>query len=263
MRKVLQIALIISLSGSLYAQELREVENNAFKCGEFLKYNIYYDSWLLNRFVAGIGTMKVSDQPVLVNGRETYHIEVTGNSVGVFNWFYKVRDRFETYLDTSAFIPWKFVRHTREGKFVLNDQVYFDHLNNYAQSSRNKKDIPEYVQDIVSVFYYMRTLDFDTTEVNDEYYMDFFLDDSVYVSRIVFLGRETVETGLGVFRCLKFKPQVAQGEVFQEPYPMVLWITDDENKIPVLGSSSVFIGRINIELIEYDGLLHGVAKRRK
>jgi hypothetical protein len=102
----------------------------------------------------------------------------------------------------------------------------------------------------------MRTLDYSDALPGDEFFIDFILDDSVYNSKIIFLGREIVETKLGKFRCLKFKPMVAQGEVFDEPYPMTLWVTDDKNRIPVLGSSAVIIGSIKLELVEVEGLRH-------
>jgi len=107
----------------------------------------------------------------------------------------------------------------------------------------------------------MRTYDFDTAEINDEYFMDFFLDDSLYHSKIIFLGRETVKTEFGKIECLKFKPQVAVGEIFQEPYPMELWVSDDENKIPIIGKSGVYIGSVTLELLDFRGLKWELEKR--
>ena len=117
------------------------------------------------------------------------------------------------------------------------------------------------MQDIVSAFYYMRTIDFTNAEPNQEYMLDFFLDDSAYVSKIVYLGKEIVETKFGKFRCLKFKPMVAQGEIFHEPYPMVLWVTDDRNKAPILVKSAVIVGSVKIELIKIEGLKYPMDAR--
>ena len=239
---------------TVYPQPLRTVTNTTFQGGEFLKYRVFYDSWLTSWLTAGFGTMKVDDTDKKFNGRDTWHITVEGKSNGIFNLFMKVNDRFESYMDREGLYSHEFIRHTREGKFRLDDEVHFDYDSLKATSRRAVKPIPPHLQDIVSAFYYMRNMDFDTAKVNDEYYLNFFLDDSVYHSRIIFLGREYVETALGRFRCLKFKPQVAKGEVFQDPYPMVLWVTDDRNHIPVLGKSAVYVGSIMIELIEYSGL---------
>jgi hypothetical protein len=232
----------------------RKVENETFLPGEFLKYRVFYDSWITSNLTAGYGTMEIDPELKMTNGRETYHITVTGNSAGLFNLFYKVRDRFETFVDTQGMMPLKFIRRTREGGYKRDDDVTFDHVRKTAQSKRHLKEITAYTQDIVSAFYYVRTWNFDTAEVNDAYYLDFFLDDSLYHSEIIFEGREWVNTDFGEIYCMKFKPKVAVGEIFQEPYPMELWVSDDRNKIPVLMRSAVFIGSVKIELVEYSGL---------
>lgn len=234
--------------------EFRKVENETFLPGEFLKYRVFYDSWMTANITAGYGTMEIDPLLITTNGRETYHITVTGNSTGLFSLFFKVRDRFETFVDCEGMMPLKFIRRTREGGYKRDDEVTFDHVRKIAQSKRALKEITTYTQDIVSAFYYVRILDFDTAEVNDAYYLDFFMDDSLYHSEIIFEGREWVDTEFGEIYCMKFKPKVAVGDIFQEPYPMELWVSDDQNKIPVLMRSAVFIGSVKIELVEYSGL---------
>ena len=253
---VLSFILILSLASThVFSQnEFRKVENETFLPGEFLKYRVYYDSWMTSNLTAGYGTMQIDTGLVMTNGRETYHITVTGNSAGLFTVFYKVRDRFETFMDREGMMPLKFIRRTHEGSYRRDDEVTFDQVRHIAQSRRDTEVIPPYTHDIVSAFYFVRTLNFDTAEINDAYYLDFFLDDSIYHSEIIFLGREWVDTGFGEIYCMKFKPKVAVGEIFQEPYPMELWVSDDRNKIPVLMRSAVFIGSVKIELIEYRGL---------
>lgn len=261
------ILFLLSISSVvIYAQAIdeanpRKVENISFNRGEFVRYRVYYDSWLTAWMTAGYGTMKVHEEPVVINERETYHIIVEGNSAGMFNWFYKVRDRFETFMDEEAMVPLKFIRRTREGSYVKDDDVIFDHGERYAQSRYKKKEIPLYVQDIVSAFYYLRNFEFDTAVANDEYFIDFWLDDSVYISRVIFEGREKIKTDYGEIMCMKFKPQVAVGEIFQQPYPMVLWVSDDKNKIPVLAKSGVFIGSVTIELHDYENLRYPLGQK--
>ncbi len=253
---IISLVLVnVTLSGQ---QALRTIGNDAFAPGETLKYRVFYDSWLTNWMTAGYGSMTISESDRQFYERKVYHIVVTGKSAGLFNLFYKVDDCFETYLDQEAIIPWYFIRRTKEGSYIFKDDVAFDQFEQKYKSSRMEKTIPPNLQDIVSAFYYMRTFDFDSAEVNDEYYLDFYLDDSIYTSRVIFLGREYIETKQGVFRCMKFKPQVAQGEIFQEPYPMVIWVTDDRNKIPVLIKSAVYVGSVSIELIKYSGLLYPI-----
>lgn len=255
-KAVAYIALfVLLLPAGMNAQELiRKVDEIPFQRGETGKYRVYYDSWITSGLSAGVGIISIKDDVKKFNGRNTFHLEVIGRSVGLFNWFFKVNDRFESYVDEEKIIPYHFIRRTQEGSFKYEDEVDFDHENGIAKSRRTEKAIPENVQDIVSAFYYMRTIDFTEAEAGDLFYLDFFLDDSAYVSKIIFEGREVVETHLGKFRCLRFKPMVAQGEIFQEPYPMTLWVTDDRNKAPVLGRSAVIVGSVKIELVEIEGL---------
>jgi hypothetical protein len=257
------ILLLLIFNGTFVAgqNDFRSVENNTFQRGEFLKYRVFYDSWITYWMTAGFGTIEVDPEPVKINGKNTYHITVNGNSANVFNVFFKVRDKFETFIDEEALIPYKFIRNTREGGYKKDDTVYFDHKARIAKSTRKVKEITPYVQDIVSAFYYVRTWNFDTAKVNDSYPIDFFLDDSLYHGEIIFLGREKVKTDFGKIMCLKFKPSVAVGEVFKDPYPMEMWVTDDKNKIPVLMKSAVFIGSVKIELVEYSGLRWAMGSR--
>jgi hypothetical protein len=232
----------------------RQVENNTFQRGEFLKYRVFYDSWITYWITAGYGTTEIAPEPVEISGKSTYHIIVNGSSANIFNVFFKVRDKFETFMDEEALIPYKFIRYTREGGYKKDDTIFFDHQSKTATSARKVKEITPGVHDIVSAFYHVRTWDFDTAEVNDSYSLDFFLDDSLYHGEIIFLGREKLNTDFGKIRCLKFKPRVATGEVFADPYPMEMWVSDDRNKIPLLMKSAVFVGSVKIELIEYRGL---------
>jgi hypothetical protein len=253
----LNLGIIFFLLFSLQVncqEQYRKAENNTFQRGEYLKYRVFYDSWITYWMTAGYGTIEVAREPVEVNDRKTYHITVEGKSANIFNVFFKVHDKFETFMDEEALIPHKFIRYTREGGYKKDDTVYFDHFGKKATSKRKVKDITTNVQDIVSAFYYVRTWNFDSAEVGDTYYMDFFLDDSLYHGEIIFQGRGKVKTDFGQISCLKFKPRVAVGEVFKDPYPMEMWVTDDKNKIPVLMKSAVFIGSVKIELVEYRGL---------
>jgi hypothetical protein len=210
---------------------------------------------------AGIATVTITDEHKKFSDRDTYHIIGTGRSTGMLDLFYKVRDRFETYIDEEALIPWLFIRRTKEGSYIRNDDVEFKHQTREAISRYSTKAIPENVQDIISAFYFARTFDFANAKSGDIFPFDFYLDDSVYISKVVFEGRDTIKIDLGTFSCLKFKPMVLVGEVFKEPYPMTLWVTDDRNLIPIMAQSAVIVGSVKMELISYDGLLNPLSSK--
>jgi len=244
-----------------FTDDLRSFDNRAFKRGEYLKYRVFYDSWVTSGLTAGIGTVRVLDENKKFHGRDTYHLEVIGRSVGLFNWFFKVRDKFESYVDTKTLAPWLFIRHTREGSFRKEDKVIFNQFENTAKSTTMERNVPPYVQDIVSAFFYMRNLPMTDLEQGDTLSVQFHLDDSVYNSKILFRGRQDIETKLGRFRSLVFQPKVARGEVFDTDYPMTLWVSDDRNHIPLLVESEVIIGAVKIELIDYNNLANPLTAR--
>lgn len=242
-------------------QPYRSVENSAFTRGEKLTFRVYYQSMLTGKVTAGEANLEVKKKSATKNGRESYHIVGTGHSKGAFNLFFKVNDRFETFVDEEAIIPWYFIRRTREGGYKKDDEVTFNQSKGIAVSRNAVKKIPPNSQDILSVFYYARTLDITGVMPNESFPLSFFLDDSLYVSKIVFLGREQIKTEVGTFNCLKFKPMVIKGDVFSEPYPMELWITDDKNRVPVMVSSAVIVGSVKMELISYEGLRNPITSK--
>lgn len=252
--RTLFLFLLLFIPSLLWSQPIRQMDNTAFGRGEKLTFRVYYQSLLTGKVTAGEANVEVRDKKVMKNNRPTYHIVGTGESKGAFNFFFKVKDRFETYIDEEGMFPWYFIRRTREGGYKKDDEVTFEQNSNLAISRNAVKRVPANIQDIVSVFYYARTLDITGVRPGDAFPLSFFLDDSVYVSKIIFLGREQITTESGTFNCLKFKPMVATGEVFKEPYPMQLWVTDDKNRIPVLVQSAVIVGSVKIELIAFEGI---------
>ena len=237
-----------------FSQELTPVNNTAFLPGEKFTFTVYYDSDITGKVMAGTASLEVGFRIHTIEGRDVYKAVGTGRSKGVFDFFFKVDDRFESYIDTEYMVPWRFIRHTREGDYKRDDEVKFNQFTGSASSSRTNRSIPKGTQDFISAFFYARTIDMTGLQPGDYFPMSFYLDDSLYVSRIYFEGRETVKTEAGTFRCMKFKPMVATGNVFSQPYPMNVWVTDDQYRMPVLVRSAVIVGSMKMELTGYQGL---------
>lgn len=229
--------------------------NNAFKVGEQLKYRVFYHSSLGN-FTAGEAIIEVKNWEEAPKNlpNNYYKIIGLGNSKGLFDLFFKVRDRFESYVDTQSLLPYYFVRRTREGKFKYDDEVTFDRQRGRAISRRNVKPITDDVHDLVSALFFMRTLDVADFDADSNYYLNFYLDDSLYQSVIKFKGRALIQTKWGMLPCLEIAPLMATGEVFSEKYPMSVWVTDDENHLPVLAESAVVVGSVRMELETFENL---------
>jgi hypothetical protein len=241
---------LLLISPSLYAQktEFRKIENNAFKLGEKLTFQVSYG------FVtAGIAEYSIP-KIVKIAGRDAYNVMFDVSSVSAFDPFYKVRDHYETYIDVDGLFPWRFEQHIREGGYSRDFSAFFDQRRGKAKTTEGSYDIPKYVNDIVSAFYLARTFDYSKMKEGDKVHLENFYKDKVYPLDVVFRGRETVSVKAGKFKCIILEPLVQEGGLFKSEGSIVVWLTEDQLKIPVKVRTKVLIGAINAELMGYSGL---------
>jgi hypothetical protein len=250
LKKVLITTAIFTLfSTSNFSQDdFRKIENKAFKEGEKLTFDIKYG------FVtAGIAVMQVQ-KIKRISGRNAFYITFEVNSVPSFDWIYKVRDRYETYLDVEGLFPWRFEQHIREGSFSRDFSAFFDHRKGIAKTSKGQFDVPLYVNDILSAFYIARTFNYSEMKVDDIIPMKNFYKDKVYDLNVKYLGKERITVDAGTFDCIVVEPLVQEGGLFKSEGSIVIWLTDDDLKIPVKVKTKVVVGSIDAELTKYEGL---------
>lgn len=253
--KQLFILVLSFFTITISAQSYRNVDNKAFDTGEKLTYDIAFSSLLTGNMTAGKLTLEVMPDKKTVTNRSAFHVVAQGNSTGFIEFFYKVNDRFESYIDEKAIVSLKFIQRKRENNYKKNDTMYFNQLERKAKSSQKEFDIPANAHDMVSALYFARTLEFDKIAKGSSFNIPFVIDDSVYHSKIIFIGRQIVKTKMGEFSCFAFKPMVATGKVFDQKYPMTFWVTDDSNHIPVLIESKLSVGKARIEITSCQGIL--------
>jgi hypothetical protein len=238
--------------------ELKPHANNAFTYGEKLKYRVHY-----GLLTGGYADFEVSDKPQTYNNRPVYHIKVSGRSTGVVDAMFKVRDEFESFLDTEALVPWKAVKNVQEGNYKSMDVIIFDHRRRLAQSNKGQLTIPEGTKDIISSIYYARSLNMENAQPGDVFPVTFYLDHKNYEFRFKYIGRETIKIGAGKFKAIKVKPQVIEGRVFKDQEAITLWVSDDENKVPLLAQSEIWVGSLKAELVESQGLKNPLSSKLK
>ncbi len=235
---------------------LRTLHHNAFRPGERLRYIVHY-GWIN----AGEAVVELKESDRKIMGRKIWHAVGKGRSLGAFSAFYKVDDHYETYFDAEGVFPWVFIRRVNEGGYKFSqDYLYMQHRREVSTQRNQVHKVPGSVQDILSAFYYARTIDFTNAKPGDVYTVECFLDDELWPLRMQYLGKETIKLRTGKYRCLKFQPVVQEGRIFKGNNDLNVWITDDGNKIPVLAQAKVLVGSIKMELSEYEGLAHPIAK---
>lgn len=254
LKKFIVIALTL-ISYSLQAQQLRSLTNNAFKKGEVITYRVHYG------FIdAGTARLEVLNEEKKYGDRDAFHIVGTGKSRGAFDWFFKVRDRYETFIDAQAIVPWVFLRRVDEGGYKINQNYVFNPYQKKVIADGTSFSTPENVQDMLSSFYYSRCIDYSKAKEGDIFTIPSFVDNEIFEMKIKYIGRETIETDLGTFKCIKFRPVVQKGRVFKKEEDLNVWITDDDNHIPVRAQAEILVGSIKMDLESYSGLASPISK---
>jgi hypothetical protein len=227
------------------------IRNSSFQADEEISYIVYYN-------VAGIyvnaGSATFTNQLERMNGRPVYHVVGEGKTNPSYDWIYKVRDRYESYIDTATLEPLKFLRNVNEGGYKKYENITFNHTANTAVTTTGVFKVPECVQDVVSSIYYARNIDFNKYQVNDRIPFSMFLDNEVYSMYIRYLGKETVKTKYGKFRAIKFKPLLIKGTIFEGGEKMTVWVTDDGNHIPIRIESPIVVGTVKVDMMSYKNL---------
>jgi hypothetical protein len=185
-----------------------------------------------------------------------YHIVGTGTSNKSYDWIFKVRDRYESYIDTTNLQPLKFIRNVDEGGHKIYENITFNQQTNSAITTKGIYKVPSCVQDVLSAIYYARNIDFNKYKTEDKIPFSMFLDNEVFNLYIKYLGKETIKTRYGKFRAIKFKPLLVKGTIFDGGEKMTVWVSDDANHIPLRIESPIVIGSVKVDMMMYRNLRH-------
>lgn len=235
---------------------LRTISHNAFQPGEKLTYILHYG------FVnAGEATLHLERSGDSIQGRPILRAVGRGRSIGAFSTFYKVDDYYETWFDEQGVFPWVFIRRVSEGGYEFSqDYKYYQHKQQVKTQENKVHEVPAGVQDMLSAFYFARTIDYSKAREGDEFTIDCFLDNELWPLKMRYMGKETIKLRNGKFKCLKFQPVVQEGRIFKTNDDLNVWVTDDANHVPVLVQAKVLVGSIKMELSGYEGLANPIAK---
>jgi hypothetical protein len=223
----------------------RMIKNNAFRKGEWLKFVIRYGP-----VKAGYAYMEIPDI-VKINGKPCFHIISRAESNDFFSAFYKVRDRVESFIDTTGIFPWHFEKHLREGKFSADVINIFDQKNQRVIARKDTFQVPLYVQDVLSAFYYVRTQDL---KIGNHFSVDNFSDGKNYPLEVKVLKKENVRVKAGKFYCFVVEPILKSTGIFKQKGRLKVWMTEDPTHTPVMMKSEIVVGSIVAELIDYRGV---------
>jgi hypothetical protein len=208
----------------------------------------------MGRIWVGAGLASFTVEQEQLNGRKVFHIVGDGKTMKSYEWFYKVNDRYETFIDIETMLPSKFARNVNEGGFRIYEVVNFNHATGQAVSNEGIFKVPRCVQDVLSAIYYARNIDYSKYKPGAKIPFSMFLDREVHNLHIRYLGKEKIKTKYGTFNTIKISPLLIEGTIFKGGEKMVVWVSDDSNHVPVRIDSPILVGSIKVDLIEYKNL---------
>jgi hypothetical protein len=234
----------------------RNLPNSAFDVGERLVFDINYGFVTAGQAVMVIPGFKY------VGGRKSYEIDTYAKSTDAFDNIFKVRDKYSSFVDVEGIFPHRFEQHVREGKYSRDYEAFFDQDELTAETDDGTKyKIPQFVHDILSAFYYVRTLDLTQYHKGDKISLQNFYDGKIHPLDVMVLGRQRIEVEAGTFDCIVVEPMVVEGGLFKNEGSIQVWLTNDANKMPVKVSTKVIVGSIDITLTKYQGLKNPVTAK--
>ncbi len=227
---------------------------SAFEVGEYFKFRIHYG--IVN---AGYATLEM--QEAVRNNKKVYHAVGKGFTTGMSRFFFKVEDVYESYFDKETGNPYQYVRKVDEGGYIKNQEGFFNHndrtvlVKDYKHNTQQYYSFPENVQDILSTFYYLRNHpDIEKLKVGEAIYVNMFFDNETTQFKLKLIGLENLDTKYGTIPTMVFRPYVQSGRVFKEQESLTVWISNDQNKIPISIKASLAVGSIKADLDGYKGL---------
>jgi hypothetical protein len=227
------------------------IRNTAFQAGESLTYKVYYS---LARVDVAAGEATFNTYLERFNNKNVYHVVADGKTFPFYDKFYRVRDRYETYIDTSTLQPYKFIRNVNEGGYKTYENVTFVKEASTAVTTQGVYSVPSCIQDVLSAIFYARNINFNRYKKNDTIPFDMFLDRKVWPLYIRYLGKETIRTHYGKFHAIKFKPLLIKGTIFEGGEKMTVWVSDDPNHIALRVESPITVGKVQVDMTYYQHL---------
>lgn len=257
MKYVLAILFYSFCSISASAQDdFCGIHNTAYKGGEKLQFRVFYN---MSKLWVHAGDVNFSVRDEVLNNKPVYHVVGVGSTISSYEWFYKVRDRYETFIEKTTGLPLKFKRDVDEGGMKFTNDVLFDQSRKRAYSTKGVYVIPNCIQDVLSAIYYARSIDYSHLKSGDKIPFSMFLDDKVYNLFIRYRGKEKITTRYGTFNTIKISPLLIEGTLFKGGEEMTVWVSDDLNHVPVRIESPIVVGSIKVDMVGFAGLRNALS----
>lgn len=265
LNKLLLFASIFFLLGFVAQEPIRNIPQRSFGLGERIEYRVHYG--FIN---AAEAVVTIDNKLARVNDRPCYKITVFGKTTGAADMVTKVRDTWQSFVDTTAILPHLFNTNKREGNYKNNEKAIFDHeINNIRRIDLDKNGeqkaykAPNNIQDVVSGYYYLRTIDFNSFKVGQSVAVKAFFEGEFYDMKMKYQGKSTIDTKYGIAKVIKINPILPKNNFFEDENSVRIWVSDDANKIPLKIEVDLKIGALVMDIKKYSGLRNPLVFSKK
>jgi len=222
-----------------------------FSSGENLSYQIRYG------FLVG-GTTTVSLSDSVYNKKEVFHAVAIAQTTGMAEVIYGIKDVYQSWFDKKTNLSYKQIRDIKEGSYTQYNEVTYNRKNNTVDSKLSGiHHVPAKILDLVTSLYYIRRMDFSKAKEDDMVLVNIYFPDEVFPFYLRYKGKETIRTKFGKISCLKISPIVEVGRMFKTPDDVNIWLTDDDQCIPILIEMDIrIVGKIRLKLMKYENVIN-------
>ena len=255
--KMLFLAILVFIGEVAFPQFVNK--GHVFSSGETIRFDVFYN-WGFVWLESGEASFSVKSSKF--KNKPAYKFISSGRSKENYDWFFKVRDSYQTITDSAKLKPYVYVRNTKEGsysvnnKYVFKDSLIFSTIENsdtvkYNDTLINSKNS----LDLLTALYYVRNIDYDKLKDTKKLIISTIVDNKAFDITINYIGEEIVETKKEEkYNCIKLSASLIKGTIFKDGQTMTVWISNDKNKMPIKVEAEILIGSVIAYLTSYDGL---------
>jgi hypothetical protein len=244
--------IILLFCSFTFTGDFRTIQNDSFKAGESYDYKVKYGFLTI-----GEAEVDVDEKIYAVNNRPCFKVNVVGKTAGLTDVF-KVRNTYRSYVDTLAFIPHRFIYSARENSYKRDQVINFDHQKNEVVKVEKEQSktfaVPNNIQDVISGYYFLRTVDFSKFTIGQTITSPLFFDEDLYSMKIKYAGKGIIHTRFGKIRVLKLNPILPKNDLFKGENAIRVWVSDDRNRVPLKIEIDFSFGTIDMEIKNYKGV---------
>jgi hypothetical protein len=228
------------------------------KSGERL---VFAGSYNMSGLMTQLAQVTMSTETVTTSKNTYLHLNCELSTYSKWDSFFKIRDIYESYVNPTNLKPNLYKRSIDEGGYTKKEKYVFK--GNTVNSTMKRKNKPETqktfniggsTQDVISLLYKVRTLDFSKFKVGQTQNLMIVFDEKQIPVTLKYMGKETVNAGnLGKKECYKLSIG-AKTDALRGKDKNLIWLTADAKKIPALLKFSIPVGTGQLTLTSATGI---------